>query len=207
MYRALAREPLRSLIPWRGVHLFWGDERCVPPHHPRSNFGMAWEAFVRLVPLPLENVHRMKGELSPEVAAAEYERELAGHFGAGPPELDLLHLGVGTDGHTASLFPGALEVLSERRRWVRAAYDEAQREARITLTPVVLNSARAVELLELGAEKAEILARSFEGDAPPWELPLALIQPRGEWRWLLTEAAARRLPPGTSLGERPWPVP
>lgn len=193
MYRLLGEEPLRAAIPWQGVHLFWGDERCVPPGHPRSNFGMAWEAFVARVPIPPENVHRMRGELPPAEGAERYTEELAAFFGAGIPRFDFVHLGVGPDGHTASLFPYD-ERLHERERTVGVALHRPLGEWRLTLTLPVLNAAAEVEFLALGAGKAEIVRTVVRGPLDPLRLPAQLVRPAdGELSWVLDEAAAAGL--------------
>lgn len=189
-YGLLAEEPYRSQVPWEAVHLFWGDERCVPPGHPRSNFGMAARAFVRRVPIPAENVHRMRGELPPEEGAAAYARELAAFFGPGVPRFDLVHLGVGPDGHTASLFPFA-DSLRVRDRTVVATLQLPAGEPRLTLTVPVLNAARRVEFLALGEGKADVVRAVVHGARDPFRLPAQLVRPDdGELAWVLDEEAA-----------------
>jgi 6-phosphogluconolactonase len=193
MYQQLAREPLRSAFPWAQTHFFWGDERCVPPEHPRSNYGMAFESFLAHVPAPPGNLHRMRGEDPPEQAAAAYALELRGFFGEGLPRFDLIHLGVGEDGHTASLFP-ASERLTEQERTVCTAYDAQQKEFRLTLTAPVLNAASRVEFLVLEPEKADIVRTILHGPQEPSRWPAQLIRPGGELIWLLSPEAASRLP-------------
>jgi 6-phosphogluconolactonase len=197
MYQQLAREPLRSTFPWAQAHFFWGDERCVPPSHPRSNYGMAFEAFLAHVPAPPGNLHRMRGEEPPEQAAAAYARELRDFFGEGLPRFDLIHLGVGEDGHTASLFPGS-ERLTEQALTVCTAYDAQQAESRLTLTVPVLNAASRVEFLVLEAEKADVLHTILHGPRDPSRWPAQLIHPAGELIWLLSPEAASHLPRGHS---------
>lgn len=196
MYEMLAEDPIAREVPWEHVHLFWGDERGVPPDHPRSNFRMAQEALVARVPLPAGNVHRVPAELPAGEAARRYEHELRAFFGAGDamPTFDLVHLGVGDDGHTASLFPGD-PALREVERAVVATVDRAHGdEGRVTLTLPVINAARAVEVLVLEPEKAELVRRVVFGGAGVDELPVAGVAPRGSYVWLLSEAAAARLP-------------
>ena len=201
-YRLLAEEPYRSRIPWEGVHLFWGDERCVPPGHVRSNFGMANEAFVSRVPVPPGNVHRMRGEWAPRQGADEYARELAGFFGTRTPRFDLVHLGVGADGHTCSLFPFD-PLLLERERTVATAILRELGEPRITLTVPVVNGAAHVEMLAPGADKAEVVWKVLRGPRDPHRIPAQLVRPRdGEMVWLLDEAAAARLGAGQEGGSR-----
>ncbi|HYW05692.1 MAG TPA: 6-phosphogluconolactonase [Longimicrobium sp.] len=189
-YSLLAEEPFRSRIPWEGVHLFWGDERCVAPGHPRSNFGMANAAFLSRVPIPAANVHRMRGELPPARGAEEYAAELAEFFGPGIPRFDLVHLGVGPDGHTCSLFPFD-ESLRVRDRAVIPALLRSLGEPRITLTVPVLEAAARVEMLAPGADKARIVRKVLVGPLDPFRLPAQLARPTdGAIEWLLDRAAA-----------------
>ncbi|HEX8697076.1 MAG TPA: 6-phosphogluconolactonase [Longimicrobium sp.] len=189
-YRLLGEEPLASRVPWEGVHLFWGDERCVPPGHPRSNFGMAWAAFVSRVPIPRGNVHRMRGELRPEDGARAYAEELERFFGASAPRFDLVHLGVGPDAHVCSLFPFD-ELLRERERSVGVAVHRPLGEPRITLTPPVLNAAARVEMVVLGRDKAEVVRQVLRGPLDPFRLPAQLVRPAaGEVVWVVDEGAA-----------------
>lgn len=192
-YAALAEEPFLSSVPWDRVHLYWGDERCVPPGHPRSNFHMAHGALISRVPLPPGNVHRMRGELPPERGAAEYERVLAETWGEGVPRFDLVHLGLGDDAHTASLFPFAA-ALQERRRRVARALHLPDGEPRVTLTVLVLRAAAQVDFLVVGAAKRAVARRVICGALDPFRLPAQLVRPvRGDLTWLLDEAAAAEL--------------
>jgi 6-phosphogluconolactonase len=195
-YRLLGEAPFRSRIPWEGVHLFWGDERCVPPGHARSNFRMANEAFVARVPIPQANVHRMRGELRPEEGAAAYAEELAAIFGEGVPRLDLVHLGVGPDAHVASLFPFT-EPLRERGRTVTTNLHLPEGEPRITLTLPVLNGAARVEMIVIGPSKADVVWTVLRGPIDPYRLPAQLVRPGdGEIVWMMDAAAAGRLEDG-----------
>lgn len=192
-YRLLGEEPFRSAVPWAGVHLLWGDERCVPPGHERSNFRMANETFVARVPVPPANVHRMRGELPPEEGAARYAEELAAFFGPGVPRLDLVHLGVGPDGHVASLFPFS-EPLHEHERTVTTNLHLPLGEPRITLTLPVLNAAARVEMLVIGASKAEVAWAVLRGPLDPFRIPAQLVRPAdGEIVWMMDRAAAARV--------------
>jgi 6-phosphogluconolactonase len=192
-YALLAREPYLSLVPWDGVHLFWGDERCVPPGHPRSNFAMANAAFVSRVPVPRENVHRMRGELPPPVGAAACAEELEAFFGPGIPRFDLVHLGLGPDGHTCSLFPFHA-LLRARDRAVGVALHRPLGEWRLSLTAPAVNAAARVEVLALGAGKAEVVRKVLAGPRDPFRLPMQLIRPiYGEMAWMLDAPAAARL--------------
>jgi 6-phosphogluconolactonase len=178
--------------------VFWGDERCVPPEHPESNFRMASEALLEHVPVPWGQVHRITGEDDPDAAALAYEQILRAHFGVsqGPPErsFDLVLLGLGEDGHTASLFPGTSPV-TEQQRWVVANRALTPGAIwRITLTPVLLNAAAEVTFLVSGAGKANRVWDVFEGPARSPPLPAQVIHPsHGVLHWLVDAEAARRL--------------
>lgn len=195
-YRLLGEEPFRSRIPWEVVHLFWGDERCVPPGHERSNFRMANAAFIARVPVPPENVHRMRGELPPAGGAARAAEELAAFFGGGVPRLDLVHLGVGPDGHVASLFPFS-EPLHERGRTVTTNLHRPLGEPRITLTLPVLNAAARVEMIVIGRSKAPVARAVLRGPVDPFRLPAQFVRPAdGELVWIMDSDAAGMLDPG-----------
>jgi 6-phosphogluconolactonase len=201
LYARLAAEPYASRVPWGNVHVFWGDERCVPPHHVASNFRLAREALLDRVAIPRGNVHRISGEDDPDDAAARYESALRDMFAAptGEPPLvqgsrfDLVLLGLGADGHTASLFPH-MQAVRERGRWVVAEYIDAVHMSRVTLTPVILNAAALVLFLVSGADKADILRRVLDGPRDPEALPAQAIAPQsGRARWFVDSAAARDL--------------
>jgi len=189
-------QPFRDRIDWRAIHLFWGDERHVPPDHPESNFRMAREALLDAVPIPEGNVHRMRGE-EPDAARAAslYEDELRAFF-SGAPRFDLVLLGLGADAHTASLFPGTA-VVRERERWVAAPWVEKLDTFRITLTPAVLDRATAVMFLVQGEEKAEAVRtvlQGVEGERDADRYPAQAVRPTdGEILWLLDLPAASRL--------------
>lgn len=191
--------PWRDRIDWTHLHLFWGDERTVPPAHHDSNYRMAHEALITRVPVPPHQVHRIRGELAPVVAAIEYERTLrtalgtAGREATSPAGLDLVLLGLGIDGHTASLFPGRPPA-HETERWVVADEIDGRGTWRVTLTPPVLNAARCVAFLVAGAGKAAILRDVLEGARVPDALPAQAIRPRpGALVWLVDRAAASAL--------------
>jgi 6-phosphogluconolactonase len=203
LYRLLATEPYVSGLDWSRVHAFQGDERCVPPDDPASNYRMARDALLARVPIPAENVHRIRGEDEPDAAAAAYERDLREAFATpdGPPRLspgsrfDLVLLGMGEDGHTASLFPGSA-ALREPTRWVRAIRHADGSPARVTLTPVVINSAAEVVFLVSGRAKAATLRRVREGPFQPDVLPAQIVAPRAvRLRWLVDADAAADLEP------------
>lgn len=191
--------PFRAAIPWDRVHLFWGDERHVPPEDPQSNYRMVREELISRVPIPAGNVHRIEAEL-PEAfeAAARYDAELARFFALGSaefPRFDLMLLGIGPEGHTASLFPGttALQVRDKRvvENWVPKL-----NAFRITLTLPVFARAAAVLFLISGEDKAAILRMVFDANGPADALPCQLIRPEsGDLIWLADRAAAASLPP------------
>lgn len=193
LYVHLANPEISSQIDWENVHLFWGDERCVPPDHPDSNFRMARESLH--VPIPEQNIHRILGELPPEEAAMRYEQELRVFFGD-IPRFDLVLLGLGEDGHTASLFP-ASPALYEQARWAVAVSHKVPPPPlvpRVTLTLPVINHAREVIFLVAGREKAGRVAQVIGEMPAPEELPASAVQPlNGNLTWLLDQSAAALL--------------
>lgn len=198
LYGLLATNPLlRPLVPWSKIQFFFGDERHVPPDDPESNFRMASEAMLAKAPVDSKQVHRIKGEIkSAAEAAAEYETDLQASFrlDAGQlPRFDLVLLGMGPEGHTASLFPGTKALKEDRRlvasNWVGKLYTD-----RITLTPPVLNNAARVVFMVHGAEKAPALKAVLEGPYEPEQLPAQIIQPKeGKVLWLADPTAAGML--------------
>jgi 6-phosphogluconolactonase len=197
MHRKLAAPPAVAAIPWADTHFFWVDERCVGSGDPRSNFGTAWRDFLSLVPVPKGNVHSIHGESSPEDGAANYELELVRSFHLEKNEIpvfDLVFLGMGSDGHTASLFPKSSALREEKRRAV-AVHGGVPPVDRITLTRPVLNRARHIVFLVSGGEKAETVRAVLSGDGSA--LPAGMIRPlRGELLWLLDREAAHLLGKG-----------
>ncbi len=193
-YEILASEDYCNRIDWPKVHIFFGDERCVPPDDPQSNFRMAQEALLAHVPLPGVNIHRMRGEIDPLEAARLYETELRSIFiGSNWPRLDLVFLGMGDDGHTASLFPGTA-ALDEHERWVVENHVEKLNTFRITLTAPAINHAAYVAFLVNGTGKAERLPQILNGPRYPHQLPSQLIQPvDGTLEWIVDQAAVARL--------------
>lgn len=196
LYTQLAKAPLASQIPWARVHLLWSDERCVPPNHPDSNYRMVRELLLDHVPIPPANVHRMPGEMDPVEAAARYEEQLREFFiprGNGFPVFDFILLGLGEDGHTASLFPGT-RTIRESARWVLGHYVDEQKGWRITLTPPVINAARKVVFIVAGTGKASVLRDILEGPYQPDLLPAQVVRPDGgELLWMLDRDAAALL--------------
>ncbi|MFY9584775.1 MAG: 6-phosphogluconolactonase [Candidatus Acidiferrales bacterium] len=193
LYRLLATQDFRTQVDWAKVHLFWGDERAVPPEHPESNYGMARRELLVRVPIPAGNVHRMEAD-APNLgrAAQEYEETLRRYLrldANGFPRLHLILLGLGADGHTASLFPGARK-LRDTLRWVSTPLHPQLRSRRMTLTLPVLNAAHQALFLVTGAEKAEALRAVLEGTSDP-PLPAQLVTvPGGHREFLADEAAA-----------------
>jgi 6-phosphogluconolactonase len=188
LYRRLASPPLASKSPWDMVHLFWGDERCLPPDHPDSNYHLAARTLLAGITLPSGNIHRIPGELGPEAGAAAYEDELRRYFGpkADRPDFDLVLLGLGPDGHMASLFPGH-PLDDPEGHWVMGVPQAPlpPQVARITMTLTAINAARRVVFLVAGTEKAGVfnaLRHPYPTGAP---YPAGLIRPRGEVIWLL----------------------
>src|SRR5919199_1602276 len=197
VYELLAEDDYRAQVSWPGVHLFFGDERTVAPDHPDSNYRMANEALLSRVPIPAENVHRIDGVGDAAAGASKYESELRAFFGdAAWPRFDLVMLGMGDDGHTASLFPGSA-ALAEQQAWVAANWVEKFQTWRITLTAPAINAARRVLFLVTGAGKAERLREVLKGERDPARLPSQLIRPRdGALEWFVDRAAASKLEGG-----------
>lgn len=192
-YELLAQSPSRDRVDWDKVHVFWGDERFVPLDDPRSNARMARKAWLDQVPLLKDQVHPIDCNKDPAGAAQEYEGLLRQFFAGEPPQLDLVFLGLGENGHTASLFPGTA-VPGERQRWTAEVYVAVQNLYRVTLTPPLLNQARLTVFLVAGAGKAGVLREVLQSPRDPTRLPAQLIRPvDGELRWLVEEQAAAQL--------------
>jgi 6-phosphogluconolactonase len=196
LYELLASDAHRDRIDWPNVEIYFGDERTVPPDHKDSNYRMAHEALLSKVPIPAANVHRMRGEIDPEEAAKEYGLLLkekfpstgSGQAGDGGP--DLVLLGMGDDGHTASLFPGT-PALAETKHRAFANPVPRLDTTRLTMTAPFINGAREVLLTVTGANKASRLAEVLEGPRDPERLPVQLIQPAsGKIAWLIDAGAA-----------------
>jgi 6-phosphogluconolactonase len=190
LYALLASDAFRDRFPWERVSGYWGDERFVPYDHPDSNYRMTREAMLSKAPVPPENVHPVPIVGMPDEAAAQYEKELQKDYGASEldparPLFDITLLGLGPDGHTASLLPGE-PVLQERKRWV-AAVAHGRPEVRITMTYPVIESSRRVAFLVAGDEKAEIFSAIRAGNS---QVPAARVQPVGELFWFVDQAAA-----------------
>ncbi len=189
-YELLASDEFRARFPWTRVSWYWGDERFVPYDNPESNYRMAREAMLAKVPVPPANVYPIPTDGVPEDAARRYERTLQAAYGAATLDpqrqlFDITLLGLGDDGHTASLLPGD-PVLNERKRWV-AAVSHGRPEVRITMTYPVIESSRRVAFLVAGKEKAEVFGAIRAGNS---QLPAARVQPVGELFWFVDQAAA-----------------
>lgn len=203
LYQMLATPLYATRIDWAKVHVFWGDERCLPPDDPASNYRMTREALLDLVPIPVAQVHRIHGEDPPDQAAAAYEQGLTALFPDAPVRCDLVLLGMGDDGHTASLFPG-LTAVGEQTRLVVAEHVAKMGMWRVTLTPRAINAAAAVLFLVTGASKAAVLRQVLNTPREPARLPAQVVAPvRGTVTWLIDAAAAASLPQETRQGDTP----
>jgi len=192
-YELLAQEPFRDLVPWQNTHIFWGDERCVPANDLRSNARMAHQALLDHVPVPQHQVHPMVCDRSPQEAAVAYEALLHGFFAAGSPRFDMILLGLGENGHTASLFPGT-PVLEEPQRWVAEVYVAEEGLHRLTLTASAINQAALVVFLVSGYAKDPILRKVLEETQNPGGIPARMIKPAdGKLLWLVDRDAASLL--------------
>jgi 6-phosphogluconolactonase len=198
LYQILAAAPFRELLDWSKVEFFWGDERPVPPDHADSNYRMAREAMLEPLGIVADHIHRLEGERAKLDAAAEdYQAEIARVLGTsfltGPPRFDMVLLGVGPDGHTASLFP-ATPALNETHKWVVANPVLKLGLERLTLTVMLFNRAANVLFLATGADKAAVLAEILEGVLDVQRLPAQLVRPpEGHVDWFIDEAAASKL--------------
>jgi 6-phosphogluconolactonase len=186
-FTLLGQEPARSALSWADVHVYFGDERCVPPDDEQSNYRMAEKTFLESVAIPKANVHRMRGELDPAEAAAEYAATLRANMGE--PRFDLILLGLGPDGHTASLFPGSPPD-QDNDQLVRAVYAESQGMWRITMTPKVLNAGRVVAFALEGTEKASIFCAVYEDPIDVVKYPAQIVNPPdGRLLWIADDSA------------------
>lgn len=191
LYGLLATDAKSTRIPWEQTHLFWTDERCVPPDDPQSNYRMAHETLLAHVNIPSEQIHRMRGEDEPQRAAEAYASELEKCFGPGDPRFSLILLGMGDDGHTASLFPNS-PVLADTSHTVATSYVEKLSSHRLTLTLRTLNAASTTIFLVSGKAKSKALGAVFDSKViDDASLPVRLVRPaRGELIWLVDEPAA-----------------
>jgi 6-phosphogluconolactonase len=194
LHRLFVKEPYLSGIPWEGIHLFWVDERCVPVEDPASNYGTAKRDFFDRVPIPKQHIHPMPMNASPDRGAEVYQRELKAFFDSKEhidPVFDLVILGIGTDGHTASLFPGQ-SALEETERWVVAVRGGTPDVYRLTLTLPIINKARHIIFLASGKEKSRIVKEILQNGNST--LPAQRIRPtHGDLTWIMDEEAASLL--------------
>jgi 6-phosphogluconolactonase len=191
MFALLAASPRRDAVEWEKIFLFWGDERCVPPDHAESNYRMTKEMLLEKVPLPPHNVFRLQGEKEPALAAQTYAEQLRQFFQTDAvPRFDLVFLGMGADGHTASLFPETTALHAGADAIVVENYVEKLQAYRLTLTAPTINQAHSVVFLVGGADKAETLKTVLHGTYQPELYPSQLIQPvQGSLTWIVDEAA------------------
>lgn len=188
LYQLLGSERYAKGIDWKNWQIYFGDERCVPPAHPDSNYRMANESLLSRVPIPADNVHRMKGEIEPQQAAMEYGQMLKQNFGDGG--LDVILLGMGDDGHTASLFPHTAGLAETRHRCV-ANYVEKMGVWRVTLSAPFINQAGQVIVMVSGGGKAKRIEQVLQGPLDPQNLPIQMIQPTsGQMLWIMDASAA-----------------
>ncbi|MGD9092683.1 MAG: 6-phosphogluconolactonase [Anaerolineales bacterium] len=202
IYRHLAESSLLGRGFWKNIYLFWGDERCVPPDDSNSNYLMVLQSLLERVPIPSENVFRIRGELDPQIAADRYEQDIRNSFaqkGSGvgdQPAFDLILLGMGTDGHTASLFPGSA-ALNETTKLVVAVehiHPPPPLVPRVTATPVLINAGLQIVFLVTGKEKSERLEQVLSGPNHPGQLPAQIVRPyNGHVTWFVDQPAASRL--------------
>ena len=204
LFQKLSDPPFRDTIDWSHVALFWGDERSVPPSHADSNFRMARETLIDRVPIPSDQVYRMQGESQDLArAASEYQNDIARSFDVppdgAPPSFDLVLLGLGTDAHTASLFPGS-PALEDTQSWVVSNPAPSLDTYRLTFTARLINAARQVLFLVAGSEKSEALRNVLSEPKDHQNLPAQLIQPvTGELSWFVDEAALGDLPESVTV--------
>jgi len=205
LFQVLAAEPFASLVPWNSIHFYWGDERNVPPGHPDSNYSMARELLLSRVPVPPTNIHRIPTGDGTAIEAADlYQRTLRENLPLcnGLPRLDYNLLGLGANGHTASLFPHS-PVLHEQQRLVVADHVEEVNSWRVTLTAPVLNNAGQITFLVTGPDKATVVKKVIEGPRDPESVPAQLIVPRaGVLTWILDAAAVSLLTRPVAQGSR-----
>ena len=193
LFQKLASDKFKNKIDWKRIHIFWGDERVVPFEDDRNNAKMAYDILINHIDIPPEQVHIMRTDIEPELAAEKYEKVLHQYFDNTPNSFDLVLLGMGDDGHTLSLFPGS-PIIEEHEHWVNSVYNEQQKMYRVTLMPVIVNKASNIAFMVDGAKKANVLQQVIEGPYTPRELPAQIIKPvKGQLSWFLDKAAAKEL--------------
>ena len=189
IFSLLASNPYRDRLDWSRLHIFWGDERMVPPEHQDSNFRLVQETLLDHIKMPDENVHRMRGEIAPEEAAKEYAELLHDHFKGSLPCFDLMLLGLGEDGHTASLFPET-DAVEECEKHAVAVFVPKLDAWRVTLTLPVLNAARKILFLVSGKSKSKMVQRIMSNKQPAKEIPATMVNPQnGEIHWMMDSEA------------------
>jgi 6-phosphogluconolactonase len=195
LFKFLAKDKPGDDINWEKIHFFWSDERSVPAEHPDSNYGQAFQSLLSQRDIPPQNIHRIKGELDPQETSLAYQKEISDYFNGSPPIFDLILLGMGDDGHTASLFPDTEQVKNPTKGiWVAANYVPKLETWRITFTPWLINNAEKVIFLVAGQNKAQALREVLEGSYQPSLYPTQLIKPKhGELIWLLDKQAGKEL--------------
>jgi 6-phosphogluconolactonase len=196
IYQALVQKPVKNKIPWRVVHFYWGDERCVGPGHPDSNYGMALNHLIKHIPVPPENIHRIQGENDPEIEINRYAQEIDKNISRKVgmiPQFDWILLGLGKDGHTASLFHGQ-KMIKEEKEICACTLAPVTGHQRITLTEKIINQAVCITFLVSGRSKAEILNKVLGQNAEKSSYPAARIKPEeGRLRWYIDSPAACKL--------------
>jgi 6-phosphogluconolactonase len=196
LYQFLAHPNQDSALDWNKVHFFWGDERPVSKDHPDSNFFQAFQALLSPRDIPSQNIHRILGERPPRESARQYQQEILEHLPGDPPQFDLILLGMGSDGHTASLFPGTEVVTNPDQTgppWVEAVWVERLETWRISFTPQLINASRRILFLVVGENKADTLKQVLHGPYHPQRLPSQMID--GNLTWLVDQSAAAKLDP------------
>jgi len=197
VYKALAQDQYRNSVPWSSVHFFWGDERCVPPEDPESNYRHAYDNLLKDIPVNPEYIHRIRGEFSPQKSASDYTHVLAGFAEADHPWpiFDIALMGMGEDGHTASLFPGMFNPGEKKYPVIQVNATYQNRPAsRVTLTPLVFNTSRNVMFLVVGDAKAETLQKALSDKNDLKNIPVQRIQPStGNIIWHVDSAAGKYL--------------
>jgi 6-phosphogluconolactonase len=192
-YKFLAQPQYRDNIRWDRTFLFWGDERFVPQNDPLNNYKMANDIFIKKIPVPGKNVFSIPTEGEPSVSAGEYENKIKKFFNSGNPSFDLILLGLGENGHTASLFPNT-DILREENKLVKEVFVNEINMYRISMTANLINKSKNILFLVFGEEKAEIVSKIIEGNSDPVNLPAQLIKPSdGTIRWYLDKAAASKI--------------
>jgi len=199
VYRLMGQDETKRHADWSRVHIFFCDERSVPPDDQKSNYGMIAQEWISHISIPQENVHRMKGENDPSSAAKEYEQEIRRAFDSGPVVFDLVLLGLGEDGHTASLFPG-MDAVLEQKALVKSSFVQQVNSWRMTLTVPVLNAAREILFLAAGTQKAFIVQSVLDAKVPDPQLPASFIRSAaGNLCWMIDEEAGSLLKANPTL--------